>query len=125
MMTGICVEPPPKALLAYWGYGDVVGPWYTGPSEHDRKLPLVSEQEALNVVGAAVRTGARGQERHKYQWHPRLPRRHGGCRGAGGSLGADFGKHSVDVEQDVRKVESFTVDLLAVSNAATLINRDG
>jgi len=63
MMTGICVEPRPVALLAYWGYGDVDGPWYTQPSEHYRQaVPLVAEEEARRAVGAKVLTGTEGPE---------------------------------------------------------------
>ena len=58
MMTGICVEPPPKALVAYWGYGDVDGPWYSRPSPHYRQvMPLISEAEARRAVGGKVLTG--------------------------------------------------------------------
>jgi len=45
MMTGI-IEPRPKGLVAYYGYGDVDGPWYTTPSERYRKQPLVSKADA-------------------------------------------------------------------------------
>ena len=45
MMTGICVNPPPTALVAYWGYGDVDGDWYTKPSQHYRKQPLVKKSD--------------------------------------------------------------------------------
>jgi acetyl esterase/lipase len=63
MMTGICVKPPPVALLAYWGYGDVDGPWYTEPSAHYREAaPLVSEDEARQAVGARVLSGAEGPD---------------------------------------------------------------
>src|SRR5262249_24426789 len=37
LMTGCCVKPRPRALVAFWGYGDVDGAWYTRPSEHYRK----------------------------------------------------------------------------------------
>lgn len=61
MMTGIAIEPPPVALLAYWGYGDVDGPWYTEPSPHYRKaVPLVSKEEAYQAVGKGVITGTDG-----------------------------------------------------------------
>lgn len=66
MMTGICIDPKPKALVAYWGYGDVDGPWYTEPSEHYRKQPLVSKEDALSVVGHEVTTGANSGPRGKY-----------------------------------------------------------
>ena len=46
LMSGICVTPRPKALLAYYGYGDIDAPWYTDPSEHYRKQPLVTREEA-------------------------------------------------------------------------------
>lgn len=61
MMTGICVVPPPKALVAYWGYGDVDGAWYTQPSEFYRRQPLVGKDEAYRAVGGGVLTGADGE----------------------------------------------------------------
>jgi len=66
MMTGICVEPRPKALLAYWGYGDVDGPWYVTPSEHYRQQNLVSKEDAYKVVGDKVLTGSGGRPRGTY-----------------------------------------------------------
>jgi acetyl esterase/lipase len=61
MMTGICVTPRPKALVAYWGYGDVDGEWYTKPSEFYRKQPLVSKEEAYKAVGGPALTGTEGK----------------------------------------------------------------
>jgi acetyl esterase/lipase len=66
LMSGMCVTPRPKALLAYYGYGDIDAPWYTDPSEHYRKQPLVTREEALSVVGGDVKTHAEGRERGKY-----------------------------------------------------------
>ena len=61
LMTGVCVKPRPQALVAYWGYGDVDGDWYTRPSEHYRQtVPLISKEEALKGVGGQVRTGSEG-----------------------------------------------------------------
>jgi len=60
MMTGVCVTPRPKALVAYWGYGDVDGDWYTKPSEYYRKQPLVSKDEAYKAVGGRMLTGTEG-----------------------------------------------------------------
>jgi acetyl esterase/lipase len=62
LMTGFCVEPRPRALVSYWGYGDVDGDWYTKPSEHYRKSPLVSKEEAYKAVGARTWTGTEGDE---------------------------------------------------------------
>ena len=33
LMTGFCIKPRPKALIAVSGYGGIVGPWYSRP-EH-------------------------------------------------------------------------------------------
>jgi acetyl esterase/lipase len=60
LMTGFCLEHRPRALVAYWGYGDVDGAWYTKPSEHYRKSPLVSREEAYRAVGGKVLTGTEG-----------------------------------------------------------------
>lgn len=62
MMTGICVQPAPRALVAYWGYGDVDGDWYTKPSAFYReKTPLVKKEDAHKAVGGAVLTGTPGK----------------------------------------------------------------
>ncbi|HUT33485.1 MAG TPA: alpha/beta hydrolase [Planctomycetota bacterium] len=55
MMTGI-IKPLPKGLVAYYGYGDVDGPWYTTPSEHYRKQPLVSKEDAYKGMTPEVVT---------------------------------------------------------------------
>ncbi len=58
LMSGICVEPQPTALVAYWGYGDVDGPWYTQPSAHYRQaVPLIAKEEAYSGVGGKVLSG--------------------------------------------------------------------
>jgi acetyl esterase/lipase len=62
LMTGLRVKPRPRALVAYWGYGDVDGAWYTKPSEHYRKQPLVSKEDAEKAVGGKVLTGTEGGE---------------------------------------------------------------
>ena len=59
MMTGCAVEPRPVALVAYFGYGDIDGPWLTTPSQHYRTTaPLISEAEARGGVGGQVLTGS-------------------------------------------------------------------
>jgi acetyl esterase/lipase len=63
LLTGYRVRPRPRALVAYWGYGDVDGAWYTQPSPYYRtQVPLVSKEEADRAVGAKVQTGTEGAE---------------------------------------------------------------
>jgi acetyl esterase/lipase len=61
LAAGFRVKPRPRALVAYWGYGDVDGDWYTKPSEHYRKVaPPVGKDEAYRSVGGKVLTGTQG-----------------------------------------------------------------
>jgi acetyl esterase/lipase len=63
MMTGIRVTPRPRALVAYWGYGDVDGAWYVKPSDFYRKhVPLIDKDEAYQAVGHGVLTGTEGEQ---------------------------------------------------------------
>ena len=36
LTTGYRVQPRPAVLVAFWGYGDLVGDWYSQPSPHPR-----------------------------------------------------------------------------------------
>ena len=36
LTSGFRVTPRPKVLLSFWGYGDLVGDWYSKPSLHPR-----------------------------------------------------------------------------------------
>lgn len=45
LMTGICVQPKPNALVSYWGYGDIDGKWYNTPSKHHGKGINIPEEQ--------------------------------------------------------------------------------
>ncbi len=45
------IEPRPAALVSFWGYGDIAGPWYSRPDAFYRRQPLVIEAEARAAVG--------------------------------------------------------------------------
>ncbi|HOL73450.1 MAG TPA: alpha/beta hydrolase [Bryobacteraceae bacterium] len=51
LMAGFCIQPRPKALVSYWGYGDIVGRWYSRPDPFYLKQPAVFRGKALSVVG--------------------------------------------------------------------------
>ncbi|HVE40870.1 MAG TPA: alpha/beta fold hydrolase, partial [Planctomycetota bacterium] len=58
LMSGVCVEPRPLALVAFWGYGDVDGDWYTKPSEFYRtSKPLVEREQSQKDLAPDVVTG--------------------------------------------------------------------
>ena len=63
MMAGCCVDPPPTALVAYWGYGDVDGDWLCEPSDFYRnETPIVTQEVALQAVGGRVISGTESPE---------------------------------------------------------------
>jgi acetyl esterase/lipase len=51
LMSGFLVKPRPVALVSFWGYGDIVGPWYSRPDSFYRRQPLVKEADAREAVG--------------------------------------------------------------------------
>jgi acetyl esterase/lipase len=52
LVSGFAVEPPPRALVAFYGYGDVDGDWYAKPDPFYRRTrPLVSKEDAYKAVG--------------------------------------------------------------------------
>ncbi len=43
--------PRPRALVSYYGYGDITGDWYATPSSHYKRLPKLTEERARRTVG--------------------------------------------------------------------------
>ena len=56
LVTGHRVEPRPRVLLAFWGYGDLVGDWYSTPSPHPchNQKKFTAEQAWPQVAGPAI-----------------------------------------------------------------------
>lgn len=66
MMTGFVVEPRPKALVAYWGYGNLDAAWYSEPSKFYREtVALIPKDVAYQAVGKTVLTGAGNAPEHR------------------------------------------------------------
>ena len=51
LMAGARLEPHPDALVAFYGYGDITGPWLTQPSTFHNRQPPISRADALETVG--------------------------------------------------------------------------
>ena len=58
LLAGCTVQPRPQALVSFYGYGDIVGPWYSQPSPFYCQQPLVSDEEARAVVGTMPLSGS-------------------------------------------------------------------
>lgn len=60
LVTGYRVEPRPTALVSLWGYGDLVGPWYSEPSTHPRhQTSKLTKDEANEQVSGDPISDAR------------------------------------------------------------------
>jgi acetyl esterase/lipase len=53
-MTGFYVQPRPRALVSFWGYGDIAGAWYSRPDPFYRQQPLVTKEEAEKAGGGKL-----------------------------------------------------------------------
>jgi len=64
LMAGCCLGLRPKAIAAFYGYGDIIGDWYAKPDPFYCQQPLVSEADAQAAVGerpiADAADGSRG-----------------------------------------------------------------
>jgi acetyl esterase/lipase len=54
LVSGYLFEPRPRALVSFWGYGDIAGDWYSRPDPFYSRQPLVAEDEARAAVGTQV-----------------------------------------------------------------------
>lgn len=60
LVTGHRLRPRPKALVAYYGYGDIIGDWYSKPDPHYSKQSAVPKNEAYGAVGTQPLSGTTG-----------------------------------------------------------------
>jgi acetyl esterase/lipase len=51
LTCGYRLKPRPKALVAYYGYGDIIADWYSKPDPFYLKQPAVSKEDAFAAVG--------------------------------------------------------------------------
>jgi acetyl esterase/lipase len=51
LMAGVCAAPRPRAVVSFYGYGDIVGDWYAKPDPFYCQEPRVSAEEAARNRG--------------------------------------------------------------------------
>jgi acetyl esterase/lipase len=66
LMAGYCVQPRPKALVSFYGYGDIAGEWYSRPDSFYRRQPIVSVEDAQRAVGQSTVAEEQGRERYRF-----------------------------------------------------------
>jgi acetyl esterase/lipase len=57
LTSGYRFTPRPRAIVSFYGYGDVTGDWYTEPSEEFLGDGEIPETDARAAVGTTVITG--------------------------------------------------------------------
>ena len=63
LTAGFRVQPRPVALVSLWGYGDLVGPWYSSPSPHPAHQRVkLSRDEAWRQVSGPPVSDARDRQ---------------------------------------------------------------
>ncbi len=73
LTSGFRVKPKPAVLVVLWGYGDLIGDWYSTPSKHHPSN--ITEQEAWQLVnGPAISNSAGKGDRPAFY---RYCRKHG------------------------------------------------
>lgn len=60
----------PKAIVSFYGYGDLLGDWYCKPSPFYCRQPMVSLEEARGCVGQTIRSEG-ATDRFKFYLHCR------------------------------------------------------
>lgn len=61
LAAGYRVVPRPRALVAFWGYGDIAGKWYSQPDPFYSKMPAVPKEEAYQAVGGPALSESTGK----------------------------------------------------------------
>jgi len=56
LTAGFRVKPRPACLVPFWGYGDLIGDWYSQPSKHARhnRVKFTAEHARKQVAGSRV-----------------------------------------------------------------------
>jgi acetyl esterase/lipase len=63
LAAGHRVKPRPTVLVAFWGYGDLIGDWYSQPSPHPRhQSPKMAEAQARQQVSGPAIANARDRK---------------------------------------------------------------
>ncbi len=75
LMAGFAASPRPKAVVSFYGYGDITGPWYSQPDPFYRQQGLVTPEQAAAAVGKLPLAAADWNDRSPFYLYCRQIRR--------------------------------------------------
>jgi acetyl esterase/lipase len=67
LLAGVRFRPRPRAIVSFYGYGDVAGEWYSRPDPGYLRGPAVSPEEAERAVGKEPI--AQGDETRRFAYY--------------------------------------------------------
>lgn len=67
LSAGYQCQPRPRALVSFYGYGDITGAWYSRPDPFYLKEPAVTLEEAEQAVGST--TISEGNEERRFRFY--------------------------------------------------------
>ena len=67
LMAGVRFRPRPRAIVSFYGYGDIAGSWYSRPDPGYLRDPAVSPEEAERAVGREPI--AQGDETRRFAYY--------------------------------------------------------
>jgi acetyl esterase/lipase len=74
LMAGFCINPPPQAIVSFYGYGDIIGPWYSRPDLWYCQQEMIPMDQAYVSVGHLPLSESTGDKRFLFY---RYCRQHG------------------------------------------------
>jgi len=63
LMTGYILKTPPRAIVSFYGYGDIKSEWYNKPDSFYRTKGLISKDTATKLIYDSVITEASANDR--------------------------------------------------------------
>jgi len=63
LTSGYFFRPRPRALVSFYGYGDITSDWYSKPDPYYSKQPPVSREQALEALSDGLPCGAPPRDR--------------------------------------------------------------
>jgi acetyl esterase/lipase len=71
LMAGFRLDPRPRAIVSFYGYGDIAGEWYSRPDPFYNQQPKVSKEDAYQAVGTSVIANDLGVNRYCFYLYTR------------------------------------------------------
>lgn len=71
LMAGFRLNPRPRAIVSFYGYGDIAGEWYSRPDAFYNRQPAISKEEAYQAVGTRVISDDLGGNRGRFYLYTR------------------------------------------------------